>query len=97
MSVRYVGPAGEELLEAISYYEARVTGLGRRLFGEVQRAERLVSQFPKATTEVRPAVRRCLIRKFPYALIYTIQEQEIVVLAFAHLNRQPGYWKSQRP
>lgn len=33
---------------------------------------------------------------FPYMLIYTIEESEIIVLAVAHQHRKPNYWKNRR-
>ena len=37
-------------------------------------------------------VRRCLVRRFPYGIIYGIEEDTIVVVSFAHLHRKPFYW-----
>ena len=38
-------------------------------------------------------VRRCLTRVFPYAILYTIEADYILIIAVAHCNREPGYWK----
>jgi plasmid stabilization system protein ParE len=95
--VRYLDAAEQEILEAIAYLENRAPGLGVRLYGEIQRAEKLISQFPLATSEIRPAVRRALLRKFPYALIYSHMDRENVILAVSHPSRQPGYWDQRRP
>jgi hypothetical protein len=53
---------------------------------------RLVHERPRAWTEIEPGVRRVVLRRFPYALIYAIKPQEILVLAVAHHSREPGYW-----
>jgi len=40
-------------------------------------------------------VRRCRLSRFPYALIYTIDNGDILVLAVAHLQRRPDYWRDR--
>jgi len=42
-------------------------------------------------------VRRCLTRVFPYAILYTIEEDYILIVAVAHFSREPGYWKYRIP
>jgi len=37
-------------------------------------------------------IRRCLFARFPYSLIYGVEEQTIVVIAVAHSHRVPDYW-----
>ncbi|MGJ5632303.1 hypothetical protein [Nostoc sp. CALU 1950] len=41
-------------------------------------------------------VRRCMTRKFPYGILYTIEQDYILVLAVMHCSREAGYWKSRR-
>ena len=38
-------------------------------------------------------VRRCLVRVFPYAVLYTIETDYILILAVMHGKREPGYWR----
>jgi toxin ParE1/3/4 len=40
-------------------------------------------------------VRRCLTRVFPYAVLYTIETDFILIVAVMHCSREPGYWKSR--
>ena len=47
MKLQFHPEAEEELLEAVSYYESEVAGLGGRLLAEVESlAERLLATFP---------------------------------------------------
>ena len=39
--------------------------------------------------------RRCLTNRFPFGIIYTIIEQDIIIVAVMHLNKQPDYWKKR--
>jgi len=90
--VRYHEAAQDELLAEIGYLELRVKGLGRQFLDEVRRAEDLIERLPAAGEEIRPAVRRRLLRKFRYSLIYSTEPEGPLILAVAHHSRRPGYW-----
>ncbi len=91
-AVRCHEAAESELLTAVGYFELRTKGLGRRLLAEIRRAESLIAEFPESSEEIGPGIRKRLLRKFRYALIYSLEADEIVILAVAHASRRPGYW-----
>jgi hypothetical protein len=37
-------------------------------------------------------LRATLLSRFPYAIVYKTSENEIHVVAIAHLSRRPAYW-----
>ncbi|MBC8551886.1 MAG: type II toxin-antitoxin system RelE/ParE family toxin [Candidatus Brocadiales bacterium] len=80
------------LEDAIHFYELEFEGLGRRFKEEIKKAAIRVSEYPKAWSVVRGEVRRCLLHKFPYKLLYSIEEDHIFIIAVAHLHRKPDYW-----
>jgi plasmid stabilization system protein ParE len=90
--VRYHEAAEEELLREIAYLELRASGLGRRFLAEVQRAEKLITQFPQSAEEIRPGIRKRALRQFRYSLIYSTEGENILILAVAHHSRRPTYW-----
>jgi len=90
--LRYHEAAEDELLNEIGYLELRAKGLGRRFFAEVRRAESLIAQFPEAGEEIRPGIRKRMLRKFRYSLIYSIEKDGLLILAVAHHSRRPDYW-----
>jgi plasmid stabilization system protein ParE len=91
-AVKYHEAAEEELLHEIGYLELRANGLGRRFFAEVQRTEKLISQFPESAEEIRPGIRKCSLQKFRYSLIYSFENESVLILAVAHQSRRPNYW-----
>jgi toxin ParE2 len=91
-TVRYHPAAEDELLNEIGFLELRAAGLGRRFFGEIQRAERLVAQLPESGYELSSGIRKCRLRKFPFSLIYSMEKEGLLILAVAHHRRRPGYW-----
>lgn len=90
--VRYHPAAEDELLNEIGYLELRAKGLGRRFFTEVRRAESLIAQYPESAREILPGIRKRVLRKFRYALMYSIEKDGLLILAVAHHSRRPGYW-----
>lgn len=91
-TIRYHEAAEDELLHEVGYFEVRAPGLGRRFFGEVQRAEKLIAQFPQSAPEILPGIRKRILRTFRYSLIYSQEQNDILILAVAHHSRRPGYW-----
>ncbi|WP_201447887.1 type II toxin-antitoxin system RelE/ParE family toxin [Calothrix sp. PCC 7507] len=54
-----------------------------------------MEQFPQAWTQLSKNTRRCRIASFPYGIIYAIKEQQILIVAIMHLQRQPNYWTNR--
>lgn len=46
--------------------------------------------------EIEPDIRRFVLRKFPYSIIYSIEPDCVMILAVAHQRREPGYWRERR-
>ena len=88
--------AEAELAAAALFYEARVGGLGRRFAAEVQRVITLIREYPDAGAPVRLPVRRVLVDRFPYAIVYRREPESVHILAVAHLQKRPGYWPRRR-
>lgn len=93
MTLKFLAAAQQELDEAHDWYELQTAGLGRQLIAEVLVAARRIMIFPASCHEVAPEIRRCLIRRFPYALIYRIAGDELLILAMMHQHRKPRYWQ----
>ena len=52
----------------------------------------ILADLDKPDPEIEPGVRRCLLARFPYGLIYGLDGEMLVVVAVAHLHREPRYW-----
>ena len=92
MKVTYLGPAKKELIEAAKFYNTRVSGLGRRFLTAVKQVEQRIQENPVSGKCVSAQVRRRLVRGWPYAVLYRIDDREIVVVAMMHQRREPEYW-----
>jgi hypothetical protein len=93
VTARFLGIAEVELDEAIRWYDAQALGLGDAFLVEVLAAVHRITLYPEAWHQLGDGVRRCRLTRFPYGLIYTVDKNDILVLAVAHLHRQPDYWR----
>ncbi len=89
----YMAPAKEEMIEAAEYYERQSRNLGRDFLSEVRKALERIRQNPFAWQKVDGNIRRCLVSRFPYGVLYEPKTDKIVVVAIMHLHRRPEYWK----
>lgn len=92
--------AEKELAAAAEWYECQRNGLGKEFLNAVegvlgQIRERPLLGVPVPGTPVDSSVRRLLMRRFPYSVVYLELPDEIRVLAFAHARRSPGYWQNR--
>ena len=92
MHVIFTRIASQELEDAIRYYELEYAELGHRFKEEVRRAAFRIAQHPQAWSIERGDVRKCLLLKFPYKLLYSVEEDHILIIAVAHQHRKPDYW-----
>jgi plasmid stabilization system protein ParE len=95
MKVSFHPEAAEEYDEAIAYYEDCQTELGKQLTQEIDASIKLILAFPTAWTLLEGEIRRILIRRFPFGLLYISRNDEIYILAVMNLNRNPNYWKER--
>jgi plasmid stabilization system protein ParE len=92
MNIRFLSVADQEVADAVQWYEEQKEGLSRTFLDELDRVVRLVRTYPLVGTEIQPEIRRFLLSRFPYSLVYGIDEDTIVVIAVAHQHREPRYW-----
>lgn len=88
----FLDPAKAEMADAAEYYEAQADGLGFDFLAEVKRAIEHVKEFPESGQILRSGIRRRLVRRFPFGVLYRIDEEETVLVAVMHLRRRPDYW-----
>jgi hypothetical protein len=92
MDYSFLSESKTELLQAVEYYEQCSTGLGLEFSEEVYSSIKQILRFPLAWSSSSKNTRRCLTKRFPYGIIYAINEDSIIIIAIMHLNRKPNYW-----
>jgi plasmid stabilization system protein ParE len=89
--------AEQELTEAATYYEEQKIGLGSEYLEAVEQAVNCLMYYPEIGAKIRGSIRRLVLPKFPYSLLYRVLEgEEIRILAVAHHQRKPFYWSRRK-
>lgn len=95
MTVRFAEAARREFNDTVLYYEDQRRGLGAEFADAIQTAIDEVLAFPQAFARIEAEVRKCAARRFPYAVLYSIEGEEIWIVAVMHQHRDPDYWKER--
>lgn len=74
------------------YYEQQVPGLGAAFHEEIRSALRRLHQWPLACPVEQNDIRRLVLGRFPYKLLYSVEADCIYIIAIAHQHRNPDYW-----
>ncbi|MDJ0675394.1 MAG: type II toxin-antitoxin system RelE/ParE family toxin [Calothrix sp. MO_167.B42] len=81
--------------ETVQYYAERRAEIAQAFIDTVEDAIFRIRESPNRWGVIDEDVRRCLTQKFPYAILYTIEQEYILILAVMHCSRKPGYWKGR--
>lgn len=86
----------DDVESAALYYESCEPGLGFEFAEEIESAINLICGYPTAWTIVEDDVRRMQVRRFPYGIFYSYQDEVVYILAIGDLHRSPDFWKTRR-
>lgn len=95
MNVEFLDEAKVELIDSALWYEARETGLGRRLRDEIHYILKRIPEAPHLWAERPGGYHRANCPVFPYYIAYVIRDPIILVVAVAHHRRKPEFWKAR--
>ena len=79
--------------DSAAFYAAARPGLGAEFTREVEAVIEQICVAPQRWRLFEQDVRRCLTRRFPFAVLYTIEDDYILIVAVMHGSRKPGYWR----
>jgi plasmid stabilization system protein ParE len=85
-----------EVVDAKEWYAAQAPGLDLEFARAVDAALATVARFPEGFPLIDRDIRRVLLRRFPYQLLYYHEGDDLVVLACFHHRRDPQSWRSRR-
>ena len=95
MKVIFDPEAREELVESARFLEEKTVGLGLDLMAAVEQAANRLTKFPQLGPVENANIRKCLVRGFPFTLLYEVNPDHIYIAAVMHQHRRPGYWKKR--
>ena len=92
MNVVFLNEAEQELLEAALFYEKQARGLGKNFMEEVYQSIDTIVNFPLNSQKLTADIRRKLLKRYPFGVLYRIDNEKIVIIAVMNLKRKPFYW-----
>ncbi len=97
MNVSFNPAAKQEFAEAAGWYaekagERRATNFRN----EVMHSLKLIVEHPNLGSPTAGNTRSLVVHRYPYSVIYRIEENNLRVLAIANQSRRPGYWAGRR-
>lgn len=95
MNYRFLAAAEAEFEESVVFYESREPNLGIEFILEVHDAIDRILEHPTAWPEIETEVRRCLVGRFPFGILYALESDEVLILAVMHLHRDPNSWRDR--
>jgi plasmid stabilization system protein ParE len=84
--------ARDELAEAKRYYNQVQRGLGGQFQHEAEIAAKRILERSLAWQFEHDPFRRFILNRFPYKMLYVVENGRILIVAVSHQHRQPDYW-----
>ena len=81
-----------EVKTSYDWYEDKADGLGDDFLTEVELGLQAIIEYPDTWPVFGKGVRRYILSRFPYSILYHIEPDIIYVVTVMHNSRKPGYW-----
>jgi len=85
----------EEYESAALYYAEQDVDLQLRFIESIENAIERILESPTRWRVIDEDVRRYIAHVFPYGILYTIEDDFVLIIAVMHFSREPGYWKDR--
>ena len=94
-TVQLLPEAEREVEDAFRWYEGQRKGLGLEFLLAFDASMEALRRLPKSHEVVAQRTRKALLRRFPYLLLYVLEDQRILVTAVFHGRRDPQRWSDR--
>jgi hypothetical protein len=89
-------PAAElEFAESALWYDRQISGLGKDFVKAVDDGLQKIISSPFTQPIIYKSLRRFVIKRFPFIILYTITNDSVLVVAVFHTKRSPLSWKKR--
>jgi toxin ParE1/3/4 len=97
MKYEFHPEALQEYRQATTWYAQRDPRVALEFVEAVEEAIERILEAPTRWRVIEEDIRRCLTHIFPYAILYTIEPDFLLIVAVMHCSREPEYWKKRVP
>ncbi len=93
LPVVWIPEANADLREGLAWYENIHADLDLRFALAMEAAVEVIAQSPRRFQIVHGEIRRAGVKRFPYVLLFKVENNRIVVIACMHGRHNPRRWK----
>jgi plasmid stabilization system protein ParE len=90
-----IDEAEQDVADAYGWYAGQRPALGDDYLTAIRVAVDRVRTEPRVHPCVHGEVRRMLVKRFPYSILYREEPERVVVVAVFHAKRDPSIWKTR--
>ena len=87
--------AAGDIAAAARWYDEQRSGLGSEYTRAIRAQLAAIEREPRLFRVVRDDVQRALVRRFPYAIYFRVDNNDVIVFARLHQRRDPTVWQSR--
>ncbi len=87
--------AEKDLIETFQWYEQKRIGLGHDFLLQIDAGLRFIQNNPFAFPIRYKGTRRNIIKRFPYSIIYRVEDINIIILGVVYGGRDPKWIKKK--
>ena len=95
MQLRFFEEAEQEVEAHREWYRKRSESAEAGFLRELDHAIDQVVEAPLQWPRFLRGTRRYVFPKYPFSLVYFVEDDTINVVAVAHESRRPGYWRQR--
>jgi plasmid stabilization system protein ParE len=95
LPIRFLPEAKDEFDAAADWYEQQRAGLGVDFVAQVRAVLNRIAGNPQIHAVVHQDVRKAVVARFPYVVLYREEAGEVVVVAVFHTARDSSVWQSR--
>lgn len=92
VNVHFLPAADADYHAALTWYRSRSPQAAAGFETAVSDGVQRIADRPELYALIDRRHRRCLLRRYPYSLIYRIEPTGVFVIAVAHSRRSSSYW-----
>jgi len=96
LRLRYHPLFGSDVIEAANWYDERSAGLGESFATNVARAVENLASDPTRFGRTPAGIHYCRIERFPYIILFDVDDDEVLLLGVLHTARSYDKWKRSR-
>jgi plasmid stabilization system protein ParE len=95
LPIRLLPEARDEFDAAVDWYDQQRPGLGTAFLDRVRGVFARIAANPQLHGTLYHEVRKAVVQKFPYVVLYQEEAGEVVVIAVFHTARDRAIWQGR--